>query len=156
MNKDIVIKDEKNNYRFNYRVAAVFTSKDKIFLQKSEKDSYYSLIGGRVKYNETTKEAIIREIGEEIGIIVKENDLLLINVAENFFTYNNKKIHELLFVYKIIDNKELGKKDIIKTLDKDDVVNKWFSISKISKMDIRPKTVMCILNNNDVSHSIIK
>ena len=155
MNKDIVIKDEENNYRFNYRVGAVFTNKDKVLLQKSEKDSYYSLIGGRVKYNETTKQALIREIKEEVGITILESDLVLINVAENFFTYGGTNIHELLFIYKIIDNIELKNKDNIKTLDKDDVINKWFSISDIMKMDVRPKIFIVSLNSNSITDNII-
>lgn len=155
MDKDIVIKNEKNNYRFNYRVAAVFMNKNKVLLQKCAKDSYYSLIGGRVKYNETTKQAIIREINEEVGINILEKDLILINVAENFFTYNDKKIHELLFIYKIIDNKELNNKDDIKTIDKVDVINKWFSLTEISRMDVRPKIFIDSLNSNSIIHNII-
>ena len=54
-----VIKD--GEYKFNYRVAAVFVNKDKILLQSTAEDSYLALPGGRVKYNETTIEALKRD-----------------------------------------------------------------------------------------------
>ena len=84
--------------------------------------SYYSLIGGRVKYGETTIEALIREIQEEIGIKVNKKETKLINVSENFFKYNGKEFHELLFIYKI-KNKQVNQISEIKTLDKTSVVN---------------------------------
>lgn len=37
------------NVRFNYRVAVLFEYNGKFLFQKSEKNSYWSLIGGRVK-----------------------------------------------------------------------------------------------------------
>ena len=47
--KDIIIKDDESNFKFNFRVAGIFVNDNKILLQKCEKDDYYSLIGGRVK-----------------------------------------------------------------------------------------------------------
>ena len=90
--KDIIIKDDESNFKFNFRVAGIFVNDSKILLQKCEKDNYYSLIGGRVKYGETTIEALIREIQEEIGIKVNNKETKLINVSENFFKYNGKEL----------------------------------------------------------------
>ncbi len=45
---DIVFKNEELGVKFNFRVAALFINGEKVLLQKCAKDSYYSLIGGRV------------------------------------------------------------------------------------------------------------
>ena len=153
--KDIIIKDEESNFKFNFRVAGIFVNDSKILLQKCEKDNYYSLIGGRVKYGETTIEALIREIQEEIGIKVNKKETKLINVSENFFKYNGKEFHELLFIYKI-KNKQVNQISEIKTLDKTSVVNKWYDISKLNVMDVRPNIITNLIENNKIVNCIIK
>ena len=155
IDKDIIIKDNENNYRFNYRVAGVFLNNDKIFLQKSEEDAYYSLVGGRVKYNETTKEALIREVKEELGLTLNETQLELINVVENFFTYQETNIHELLFIYKIFDE-TLNSKDEVKVLDKTTVTDKWYNLKDLVNMDLRPSIIKETLNKKGIIHNIIK
>ena len=153
--KDIIIKDDESNFKFNFRVVGIFVNDSKILLQKCEKDNYYSLIGGRIKYGETTIETLIREIQEEIGIKVKKKETKLINVSENFFKYNGKKFHELLFIYKI-NNKQIDQISEIKTLDKTNVVNKWYDISKLNVMDVRPNIITNLIENNKIVHCIIK
>ena len=153
--KDIIINDDESNFKFNFRVAGIFVNDSKILFQKCEKDNYYSLIGGRVKYGETTIEALIREIQEEIGIKVNKKEIKLINVSENFFKYNGKEFHELLFIYKI-NNKQIDQISEIKTLDKTNVVNKWYDISKLNVMDVRPNIITNLIENNKIVHYIIK
>ena len=154
--KDISFVNQEFGVKFNFRVAGIFTCNDKILLQKSDKDEYYSLIGGRVNYFEDTKDALIRECEEEIGIKLDKNDLKLIDVVENFFIYNETKFHELLYIYKIENNTELLNKDNFKTLDKDECINKWFSKDDIKNMNIMPKIVKEIFNNDQILHHIIR
>lgn len=153
--KDIIIKDEESNFRFNFRVAGIFINDNKILLQKCEKDDYYSLIGGRVKYGETTIEALKREIQEEIGIKINKKEAKLINVSENFFKYNGKEFHELLFIYKINDE-QINQTSELKTLDKVDVINKWYDISKLNSMDVRSNIITNLIESNKLVHCIIK
>ena len=152
---DISFYNEDKTKKFNYRVALLATTNDKILLQKAAKDSYYSLIGGRVQMFESSIEAIIREVKEEIGIKLQSKDIKLINVVENFFTYNNVDFHELLFIYKT-QSKKLLKKDNFYTLDKDDVINKWYNINDIDSMDIRPAFIKKNYNNDVLMSEIIK
>ena len=49
-------------------------------------------------------------------------EVKLIKVLENFFTYNNTKFHELLYIYRL-ENKDINRMDNFKTLDKDDSFN---------------------------------
>lgn len=74
---------------------------------------------------------------------------------ENFFEYDNKRFHELLFVYKI-ENRDLNTIDIFKTLDKSDCINKWFSKNEIFASHVRPKELKDWLNDEkSLEHLII-
>ena len=157
MNKyDVAFTNKELKVKFNFRVCALITYKDNVLLQKSAKDDYYTLIGGRINFLEESKEALIREIKEEIGLYLNNNDLILNSVVENFFVYNHTKYHELLFVYKINDLKELNNLKNIKTLDKDDVVNIWFKKSEIVNLDLRPRIIKNIINETEFKHYVLK
>ena len=155
MNSDISFKNE-NNIKFNLRVAALITTNDKILFQKCANDNYYSLIGGRIKYLENSKDALVREIKEEIGIKIEKKSLKLNAIIENFFLHNNIKYHELLFIYEIHNLNELVNLKEIKTIDKDNVKNIWLLKKDINNLDIRPSIVKEILNNKNIHHYIIK
>ncbi len=153
--RDISYFNEDVNIKFNFRVAIVVYKKNKILLQKCSKDSFYSLIGGRVQLGESSLSAIKREILEEVGVEVKDKELKLINVAENFFTYNSTKYHELLYIYKL-ENEEINDMDNFKTLDKEDSFNEWFDIEEISNLDIKPEIIKTCYNSKKLESVIIE
>ena len=63
-----------------------------------EQKLYYRPIGGTVEFGERTNETLRREIYEETGKkVIKER---LFHVSESIFTYNGKKGHEIVFIYK--------------------------------------------------------
>lgn len=152
MDKNIIIKDD--NFRFNFRVAGIFINNNKILLQSTTSDTYLFLPGGRVQYNETTKDAIKREMAEEIGINIQDSELTLIHVVENFFKHNEKDYHEILFVY-LINNKDINGKELIEVIDKDEAINKWYSIDELKYLDVRPKEIINNINTNQIIHDII-
>ena len=59
---------------------------------------FYRPLGGGVERGETTKQAIIREIREEIDADV--TDLELLGTLENIFTLEGELGHEIVFVYQ--------------------------------------------------------
>ena len=73
---DISFKYENLKGKFNFRVAAFIQNGEKLLLQKSDKDSFYGLIGGRVSFGETTFEAIIREVNEETEVTLNDKNYL--------------------------------------------------------------------------------
>lgn len=152
--KDISYYNEEAKFKFNFRVAVIAHKDNKLLLQKCDKDPYYYLIGGRVSLGESTLTAVKREVEEETGIIVKNSELNLINIVENFFVYNEVKFHELLFIYKL-NNKELLEKDDFKTLDKENSYNVWIDIDKLSELDVRPEIIKDTYNSTDIINTII-
>ncbi|HEY8888785.1 MAG TPA: NUDIX domain-containing protein [Clostridium sp.] len=96
--------------RFNYRVAGILIHDNKLLVMKDENSPYYYIPGGRVAMNETSEDAIMREIGEEVEIDVNVKRLLWI--VENFFTeeQSGEKFHELGLYYllELKDENVLG------------------------------------------------
>lgn len=58
---------------------------------------FYRPLGGGVDAGETSAEAIVREIREEVGAEI--TDLHLVGVLESLFTVNGRAGHEIVFVY---------------------------------------------------------
>ena len=58
---------------------------------------FYRPLGGGVEPGETTREAVVREIAEELGLHAV--DLQFLGILENLFTLEGKAKHEIVFVY---------------------------------------------------------
>lgn len=66
-------------------------------LDTSTNRRYARPLGGGVELGETSEQAIVREIREEIGAEVR--DLKLLGVLENLFELESEQRHEVVFVY---------------------------------------------------------
>lgn len=154
MDNDISIINQKLKIKLNVRVAGIFIDNDRILLQKN--DTFYTLIGGRVKFNESSKDAFKREMKEELGIDLEDKDIKLIDLIENFFDCDNLTYHEFLFLYRVYDNKGLDSKNNFKTLDKESSYNKWVNISELDKLDFKPDIVKNNFKHNYLKHIIYK
>jgi 8-oxo-dGTP pyrophosphatase MutT (NUDIX family) len=97
---DISFKVE--NGKFNYRVCAMMINNGKILAMRDDRSPFYYLPGGRVGMGETAEEAVIREVGEELGVTPKIIRPLWLNQA--FFTEDVDKLryHELC-IYFLMD-----------------------------------------------------
>ncbi len=157
MSKNITFFDEESNIKFNYRVAAIIKDKDRLLFQKSTNNPYYSLIGGRVEFGEDSLTALVREIEEEIGVLLPKEEFKLVKVIENFFEYHldHKRFHELLFVYEIEAPKELIEKDNYQCLDKEIATNIWLDKKDIPNVTIQPKEIIDTINDSTLKHLII-
>ena len=83
------------NQKFNYRVCAIMIDNGRILAMRDERSPYYYLPGGRVMMGETAEHAVIREVGEELGIAPEIVRPLWLNQA--FFSEDVDKLnyHEL-------------------------------------------------------------
>lgn len=90
------------NNRFNYRVGAIILHDNHILAMKDERDAYYYLPGGRVKLHESSQEAVLREMKEELQI--EATIVRPLWYCENFFTEDltGELFHEI-GVYYLID-----------------------------------------------------
>lgn len=63
----------------------------------TKQQRFWVPVGGRVEFGETSRQAIIREVREELDAEIL--DLELLGVLENLFTFDGGKGHEIVFVY---------------------------------------------------------
>ena len=83
----------------NYRVVGVCVHEGHVLLHREAKDDFWVLPGGRPRLYESSRDALIREMDEEISTRVEV--LRLLWVVENFFAYFGKQLHELSFYYQM-------------------------------------------------------
>ena len=84
--------NNKERYKMPVSVKILlFNENGEVLLLKRKKtgfgDGEYGLIGGHVEKGENVKKAIIREVNEEIGIEIAENELQFRNIM-------NRKVNE--------------------------------------------------------------
>ena len=84
--------------KLKIRVAGIVSTPKGFLFEKSDKN-YIFPIGGKIKINETSCEALIREIQEEIGLRI--DNPVLVSIFENFYDSGTEKVHEICFVYKV-------------------------------------------------------
>jgi ADP-ribose pyrophosphatase YjhB (NUDIX family) len=63
----------------------------------TDPEPFHRLVGGGVELGERSVEAVVREIGEELGTTL--HDPRLLGVLENIFDYEGEPGHEVVFVY---------------------------------------------------------
>lgn len=63
----------------------------------AKKEYFYRVLGGSVNFFETGEVGVRREIREELQSEI--DNLKLIDVIENIFTYEGDKGHEIVFLY---------------------------------------------------------
>lgn len=137
MNNDIILNE--NNISFNCRVAAIIVKDDRILLQKRISDAYWALPGGKIKFGETSKEALYRELYEELKIdnISRIN---MIDVSEHFFNISTKEFHQYIFTYKVelFDYDIISQNFFIGKEEHNNLIFKWEILNKIDWSSIKP------------------
>ena len=150
MNIDFI----KDNYRFNARSSAVIYNKDKtkvLLFKVGDDRDFYMLPGGRIEQFESSKEAIIREIKEELGWLL-EYDFCCIQ--ENFLETKGMKITQYNFCYKAIYDGKISNEPI-KCLDNEYQTFKWVAVQELNNYKILPESNKdLILENNNSFHII--
>jgi 8-oxo-dGTP pyrophosphatase MutT (NUDIX family) len=121
------------NTKLYIRVAGFVKTANGFLFEKSAKGYLYT-VGGKIGLNETSEEAIKRELMEEIGMEVKNLNLVAVN--ENFFKVEDKGTHEICFVYNIEDLFTGEIPEGFVEIPLDDILNH----------DIRPSSIPILIN----------
>ena len=119
-----------NNKYINIVLVFIKNCEDKFLLQltSKEKDSVIATTGGHVKSGQTSIEAILCEIEEELGLKIDDNEV------EYVGTYKRK----FAFVDVYYLNKNVDIIDI--TLQKEEVESvKWYTVDEINDLIISNK-----------------
>lgn len=84
-------------------VRAIIQTEGKILVCKRIGKRYYFFPGGHVEFGEGTKEALSREIKEELGLVVKKCSF--IGSSEHIFIQEGEKHHEINLAFKVKVNR---------------------------------------------------
>jgi 8-oxo-dGTP pyrophosphatase MutT (NUDIX family) len=80
----------------------VFHDKGRILVNETHdhvrNQSFCRPLGGGIQFGETSEEAVVREIQEELGAEI--TNLRIIGTLENIFTYLGKPHHEIIQVFE--------------------------------------------------------
>lgn len=127
---------------FNHRVAAVIVHNNKLLAQKNINDNSYYLVGGRVRFGESSKDALVREIKEELGVTLTDFKPLWIN--ECFFDDDGKSYHEIGIYYRVNIEKS-GFLHYEKTFEMQEPNRtncyEWLSIDKLESVTLYPQFI---------------
>ena len=153
------------NGKFSFRVGVIIMDSNKILMAKDKKTSFYYTIGGRVRFGETAKEAILREIYEETQLRLEVGGLKFVH--ENFFTsYDHTVYHEICFFYSVKPSAELRnmKKHSFEE-SYGEVTLHWLPIESLATLNIYPEffktepldsdgQIKCFITKNNQTYSI--
>ena len=100
MNKDMTVPCEDGI--INLRVGAIIMMNGKILMVGNDRADYLYSVGGRIKFGETSEEAVVREVFEETGVKMEVDRLGFIH--ENYFYGDaesnlGKLIYEVSYFY---------------------------------------------------------
>lgn len=92
-----MIRFEEGENCFNYRVVGVAVHENFVLLHQAEGEDFWTFPGGRAEFGETAEQTLKREMREELAVDVEIIRLLWF--VENFFTYADKRYHEIALYF---------------------------------------------------------
>ena len=137
--KDVRFKDNETNVEFLLRTSAIIydSSKTKILLFYPIKRKVYMLPGGKVEQLEQTKDAIEREIYEELGWKL---EFEFAGISEEFFLDMNEKTQFINVIYKATYSEEIKEKSFYGK-EGDWVTFNWVNLNELDNIPLYPKEI---------------
>lgn len=135
------VEIDADGWRFQPRVAAVFTSDDHVLLQAALDGDFWVLPGGRIQPLELTAQALVRTMRWEIGQGVTVQRLLW--VTEHVTRISGQPFHELGFYYAV----DLPEGSPFMDLTRDhaglergrELLLRWFRFSDLANLRVFPE-----------------
>lgn len=144
-----------NDVKLNIRVGAIIKYQDKILIEKNKKVDFYVVPGGRIQTLEPSHTSLLRELTEEIGLDLSNEEFKLTALIENFFNLNNQKYHELYFLYQTNLKKDYNLKDGIINRDNNDSNYYFLNQQEFRNSNILPSILKDIILDNEFKHYVI-
>ena len=147
--------------KFKLRVTGIIIHDNKVLIEVYS-DGVYFLPGGTINMNETSEDAIVRELKEEI-----DKDFIidsLVSVCEEFYiNHRDEKTHCINFYYKM----KFKNMDDIDSIDMDRLEDdhgymnqhhySWVDLKVLEEIGLVPKVLKKeIANNSYQYHRVIK
>ena len=130
------------NTVFGVRATALILKNHKLLVTRY-KGKYYT-IGGAIQVNESTEDAVVREVREELGVEAQAGQLAF--VVENRFEQDGVSYHNIEFHY-LVDLLE----DAPLTMQEDDKRQpcEWIDLDKLEDLQLVPSFLKTVLPDWD-------
>lgn len=143
-----------NDTKFSVRAAGLIFNRSRILLchfDSGQGDSFWFMPGGKVKLMESAREAVVRELREELSEELICGDLIW--VAESFLS-TAPRAHEIAFYFRA----SLPSSSTLLTADGDissqepgsHLTFRWVQQNKVADLDLRPHFVKESLIKNQL------
>ena len=86
--------------RFTMRAAGIALHDGHVLVQRALHDTHWALPGGRMEQGETSGEALLREMQEELLQVVEVGPLGF--VVESFFPHQGRQFHEVGLFHRMV------------------------------------------------------
>ena len=129
--------------RLNVRCGLIMRYGDDVVIEISKIGRNSVIPGGRIQTLESSREAIAREIKEEMGLCLEKWKIRQITVLENFFEEGSKGFHEIYFLYEyILSPKEADAISAIGTnMDNRETYFKLVEAERVEEYNLLPKAL---------------
>ena len=151
-----------DEYRLKLRTTGIIIHNNKILIEKYD-DKVYFLPGGTINLYETSEDAIVRELKEELDkdFVIDE----LVSIKEEFYIskVNGLKNHHINFYYKM----KFKNEDDIDSIDLNRLENdhgnevkhhyKWVFVDDLKNIKLIPEDIKQEITNDTYAiHSVIE
>ncbi|MCH5270327.1 MAG: NUDIX domain-containing protein [Lachnospiraceae bacterium] len=137
---------------FTLRAAALIIKNNQLLVIKHNNYDCFYTIGGRIKINETSTDAVIREAYEETGYLFSVDRLVFIQ--ERFYNASNACHHEVVFFY-LMKSTDVRIENETCTDQQEENLH-WLSIDELQNTKLVPEFLQTALTNipKEVVHII--
>ena len=145
-----------DNVKFNYRAGLLIEKGNKVLVECNPAIDFVTLPGGRVQTLESSIDALKREIKEEMNIELDSERIKMRALIENFFEMDEKKYHELYFLYKLkVTSKDTEFKKDMKNIDSKASYYKWVKKEDLEKENLLPVVLRDLVMRNGFETVVI-
>jgi ADP-ribose pyrophosphatase YjhB (NUDIX family) len=136
-----MITFKSEGIHFTYRVGGILIQEEHVLCQAASDEDFFFLPGGRAELGESASASLLREMREELGVLMKIERLLYI--VENFFPEPNDSWHELGLYFLMTAPIDSYLNQGLETITRvDEAGNRlrfeWLPIAQLEKLPILP------------------
>ena len=146
MRRDLKLK--MDDVWLNVRCGAVMRYEKKVILEISTVGRNSVVPGGRIRIGEHSKDALLRELKEEMDFSADREKLRFRKVFENFFLYDGEEVHEIYFLYEYdLSKEEYEGLQLADNMDNDTTYFKFIPFEEMEKYNLLPTELYEIIRN---------
>lgn len=147
---DIGFKTSSGN--FSLRSAALVIHDNRLLVAQNDKFDCFYIVGGGIHEDESSVEAVVRELYEETGYRFEIERLIFIQ--ERFFKVENNRHHEVVFFY-LMKDADIKLQNGMNT----DQLNEklyWIPMEKLKNINLVPAFLKTVVKNipNEITHIV--